>query len=120
MSQEVRDKLAALEGWIVEDTDVQPGRGPSQVWRNGDGDWVPLEAHPIPDDPNTCAAMWDRHAGEKGWRRMCNADGDWYAFELKGERRYVTVGHSGHDAASELRDRWALLGEVLKARGVWA
>lgn len=30
----------------------------------------------------------------------------------------LSVLCSGHDAASELRDRWALLGEVMKARGL--
>jgi len=108
MIQEVRDRLAGLEGWT----------------KNTAGNWVSFKGverrtHPIPDDLNTCVAMWHEYAGEHGWSRMCDSDGDWCAFERNGERRYVEVGHSGHDAASELRDRWALLGEVLKARGVW-
>lgn len=113
MSEAVRDRLAVEEGW----TRHPMGWKLSTV--NGDYFLIDPGIHPIPDDLNTCAAMWDKYAGKKGWSRMCDSDGDWCAFERNGERRYVTVGHSGHDAAAELRDRWALLGEVLKERGVW-
>lgn len=128
MTNEVRDRLAELEGWMVEDTDVRPGRGPAQVWRNKDGGWIPLESHPIPDDLNTCAAMWDKHAGEHGWRQFKWAKiiGGKAGYAMIAENhsdhgpgKSLSVWCSGHDAASELRDRWALLGEVLKARGVW-
>lgn len=118
MSNEVRDRLAELEGWtFVVDREIGP-----IGWYDKDGR-VAFVAHPIPDDLTTCAAMWDKYAGEHGWRysRFADVDGSdnhtWQAYDKVWNS--VAVPLSGHDAASELRDRWALLGEVLKARGVW-
>ena len=119
MSNEVRDWLAGLEGW----TTYMASNG-VVVWERGsidDGTYETRTTHPIPDDLTTCAAMWDEYAGEHGWEwwRLRS----WYtacSTTSTGELdRQVTADKTGHDAASELRDRWALLGEVLKARGVW-
>ena len=109
MSNEVRDRLAGLEGWTWT----------GKRWEKGS--MVRVEC-PIPDDLTTCAAMWDKYAGATNtgrWEWSCSA---WTLMAvsdaISGHTRRE-VRRSGHDAASELRDRWALLGEVLKARGVW-
>lgn len=114
MSQEVRDAVARLDGW----TNHLVSSG-VRIWKPGaslDG-----QDHPIPDDLTACAKAWDDHAGSKeagawewwrdadAWRAVTRTDDDFVT---------VSVNESGLDAASELRDRWALLGLVLKARGV--
>lgn len=112
MSAEVRDKLAGLEGWKC-----------GIRWEHTDGRQWHIDAHPIPDDLNTCAKAWDEQAGAKGWwwikkNKVANGTvtiGEWTAYSLT---QQFTVDPSGTDAASELRDRWELLGLVLKARGV--
>ena len=110
MSQEVRDKLAGLEGWTKGVGDVWQ-RTHTRIWH-----------HPIPDDLTACAKAWDDHAGSKGWwwikkDKVANGTvtiGEWTAYSLT---QQFTVDPSGTSAASELRDRWALLGLVLKAMG---
>lgn len=109
MSTEVRDKLAALEGWTKPDSaDNYWSRcGPSPCLRHHSD-------HPIPDDLTACAKAWDDHAGKHGWFwwRTCF---EWLA---QSGGPFIRARESGTDAASELRDRWELLGLVLKARGV--
>lgn len=110
MSVEVRNKVAELEGWRVVLGD----------WCHTDGS-VQVN-HPIPDTLDACAAAWDRHAGEHGYeweKRRSNMSGQLkYRAYMNEDEPPISVLSSGTDAASELRDRWALLGEVLKARGV--
>ena len=109
MSQEVRDRLAGLEGW------TKSAEWPA-AWDKGN---YTEHWHPIPDDLTTCAAMWDKYAREFGWKWAKTNN----AYTAMGDgKRCVCWAESeitGTNAASELRDRWALLGEVLKARGVW-
>ena len=111
---EVRDKVAGLDGW----TTYTASNGVI-VWERGaidDGTYETRTDHPIPDTLDACAAAWDMHAGKHGYR--WNRSDVWYS-AWKGPFAHVAnVMDSGTDAASELRDRWALLGEVLKARGV--
>lgn len=119
MSQEVRDAVARLEGWIIEDTDVRPGRGPAQVWRHRDGGWMPLYDHPIPDTLDACAKAWDEQAGKHGW----SIELSWCYMSAKilsDHYANVSVATTGtiHNADSIRRYWWALLGLVLKARGV--
>lgn len=111
MSNEVRDRLAGLEGWTF---------GHDKAW-HWHGNGHARNTHPIPDDLNTCAAMWDKYAGEHGYRwelHNCPTMHRWEYRIWNGPHWNDGVQCSGTDAASELRDRWALLGEVLKARGV--
>jgi hypothetical protein len=106
MSQEVRDAVARLN-----------------VKRAWDEDGLKIDLPYIPDDLTACAKAWDEQAGAKGWwwikkNKVANGTvtiGEWTAYSLT---QQFTVDPSGTDAASELRDRWELLGLVLQARGV--
>lgn len=106
---EVRDKVAGLDGW----TDLGQG-----FWKHR-ANRVRVSAHPIPDTLDACAAAWDRHAKGWVWTKGC---AEWLAYrhpdDDDAECAVWTTGGDVPNAASELRDRWALLGEVLKARGV--
>lgn len=111
--KDVRDKVAGLDGWVW-----YPGE---EHWEWAD-DGTAHPSHPIPDTLDACAAAWDRHAGKYGWkweRHLCPYMNRWehQARDADGAVMMYT-SLTGHDAAYELRDRWALLGEVLKARGV--
>ena len=113
---EVRDKVAGLDGW----TTYKASNGLT-VWEFGsidDGTYTTATDHPITDTLDACAAAWDRHAGSDGWTwgRVEDPIGWTWSADCRG--KVCMVEAAGHDAASELRDRWALLGEVLKARGV--
>lgn len=111
MSQEVRDKLAVDQGWTKNDAGYWVTPGGTELPMGGD--W-----HPIMDDLNTCTAMWDEYAGKHGYRfGLCPWLDTWHANHSNGFS-FIKVTATGTDAAAELRDRWALLGEVLKARGV--
>ncbi len=107
MSQEVRDAVAMLEGW------TKSAEWPT-AWDKGD---YTEHWHPIADDLTACAKAWDEQARSKGWTWQ-RRDQDWFAFNGGSETEYAYTKNSGTDAASELRDRWELLGLVLKARGV--
>lgn len=115
MSKEVRDKLARLEGKYTWDWEAEAWRDhDDRILADSDGNAI----HPIPDDLNTCAAMWDEYAGRKeagAWEWIRKR---WMYVAWAYDHDEVWVDTSGTDAASELRDRWALLGEVLKARWV--
>ena len=104
MSQEVRDAVAMLEGW------TKSAEWPT-AWDTGD---YTEHWHPIPDDLTACAKAWDDHAGGLV---LCMHVAYLTARERNG-KGVKAIKRSGHDAASELRDRWELLGLVLKARGV--
>ena len=114
MSQEVRDKLAVLEGWQEIDG-VWYEKDVGQVYRLASMDDGGFHCHPIPDDLNTCAAMWDKYAD--GLIACMHVE--FLTARTRGRKGVAAVRRTGTNAASELRDRWALLGEVLKARGVW-
>lgn len=107
MTTEVRDRLAGLGRWRwCPET---------RVWQHDDADEGQVD-HPIPDDLNTCAAMWDKHAGRHGFWLECGM----LTMEAHGDSTQpITVERTGYDAASFCRDWFRLLGEVLKARGVW-
>ena len=110
MSNEVRDKVAELEGYTYYQK-AKAWKHASRGLLVGPGGSAP---HPIPDTLDACAAAWDKHAGASGWFwwRTCF---EWLA---QSGGPFIRVRETGTDAAAELRDRWALLGEVLKARGV--
>lgn len=109
MSQQVRDAVARLEGWAT----YNASNGLT-VWEFGsieDGTYTTATDHPIPDDLTACVKAWDEHAGANWFWEKGN--GTWRAYNVNGD------GPIGIDeTASELRDRWELLGLVLKARGV--
>ncbi len=115
MSQEVRDAVARLEGWT---------KNAAGHWVNAKG--VERRKCPIPDSIDACAKAWDRHARNtegQGWQWAKRYDPDTYVWRWEawspGGRVYpVQMSINPDDAASELRDRWELLGLVLKARGV--
>jgi len=110
---EVRDKVAGLQRWKW-----YPEAG---VWQHDDASEGQVD-HPIPDTLDACAAAWDRHAGKFGYewekRRGTITGALKYRAYKHEDDQPLSVLCSGHDAASELRDRWALLGEVMKARGL--
>lgn len=113
MSNEVRDRLAGLGRWRW-----YPETG---VWQHEDASEGQVQ-HPIPDDLTTCAAMWDEYAGRHGYRwelHNCPTMHRWEYRIWNGPHWNDGVQCSGHDAASFCRDWFRLLGEVLKARGVW-
>lgn len=111
MSNEVRDKLAGLEGWTYHLMADPALEGLHRGWEKGRSRLF-YGDHPIPDDLTTCAAMWDKYAEDYDWFWE-KGNGTWRAYNVNGD------GPIGIDeTASELRDRWQLLGEVLKARRV--